>query len=354
VNNVITQHNGKVKEPHIKCVIWDLDNTIWDGILSEGDRVTIRKYVVEIIKTLDDRGILHSIASKNDYQQAMTTLRACGLAEYFLYPQINWNSKSSSVREIVKLLNIGIDTIALVDDQNFELEEIKYYFPSVLCINAGQVRTLIDMPRLNPPFIAKDPQSRRALYISEIERERSEEIFDGTKEGFLATLNLELTIASATNDDLGRAEELTVRTNQLNATGYTYSYAELDYFRQSKNHKLLVAGLTDRFGDYGKIGLALLDCSSSIWVIKLLLMSCRVMSRGIGVIILSHVMQLAKEMQVRLQAEFVPTECNRIMYVTYRFNGFKEIGKNNGVTMLENDLMNIQPFPSHITVKVVE
>src|ERR1700722_8087708 len=101
-------------------------------------------------------------------------------------------------------------------------------------------------------------------------------------EDFLASLSMKLNIALATEEDLLRATELTIRTNQLNTTGITYDYHELDRFRQSDRHRLYVCELTDRFGSYGKIGLALLEEKEESICIKLFLLSCRVMSRGIG------------------------------------------------------------------------
>src|SRR5579863_9689303 len=95
----VTAHQ-QTKRPSIKCVVWDLDNTLWDGVLLEDEQVSLRPGVLEVIKTLDSRGILHSIASKNDRAAAMNKLAEFGLSEYFLYPQINWNSKAASVREI--------------------------------------------------------------------------------------------------------------------------------------------------------------------------------------------------------------------------------------------------------------
>ena len=89
--------------------------------------------------------------------------------------------------------------------------------------------------------------------------------FVGTNEEFLATLGMIFTIAPAGEEDLQRAEELTVRTNQLNSTGYTYSYEELDALRESPDHLLLVATLADRFGSYGKIGLALVEKGEPDW-----------------------------------------------------------------------------------------
>src|SRR5688572_10973480 len=82
--------NPREEKRMIKCVVWDLDDTLWSGALLEDDSIGLKDNVVEIIKTLDSRGILQSIASKNDYDHAMDRLRGFGLAEYFLYPQINW------------------------------------------------------------------------------------------------------------------------------------------------------------------------------------------------------------------------------------------------------------------------
>src|SRR5215467_694494 len=118
-----------VKQKAIKCVVWDLDQTLWEGVLLEDDRISLRSNVPDIIKTLDSRGIVQSIASKNDPEKALETLHELGLAEYFLHPQINWNAKSSSIKDIARLINIGVDTIAFIDDQPFERAEVNYTLP---------------------------------------------------------------------------------------------------------------------------------------------------------------------------------------------------------------------------------
>jgi FkbH-like protein len=336
----------------IKCIVWDLDNTLWHGVLLEDDKVSLRKDIVNIIHTLDNRGILQSIASKNDYATAIAKLEEYGLKEYFLYPQINWNSKAFSVKEIAKLLNIGLDAIAFVDDQLFELEEVKFSLPEILCINADEIRNILDMAVINPRFITEDSRLRRLMYLNDIERQNAEKDFVGTDDEFLATLNMNFTISLAKEEDLQRAEELTLRTNQLNTTGYTYSYNELNNFRKCENHKLLIASLEDKYGSYGKIGLLLIECQADIWKIKLLLMSCRVMSRGVGTIMLNYVMSLAKSNNVRLLAEFVSNNRNRMMYISYKFAGFKEIANNDGLIVLENDLTRIQLVPPYIKFQV--
>jgi len=343
----------RAKKP-IKCVVWDLDNTLWDGVLLEDDRVTLREQVTNVIETLDSRGILQSIASKNDHALALKQLEAFGLDMYFLHPQINWNSKVEGIQNIAKLINIGIDTIAFLDDQPFEREEVQFSLPQVLCLDSADLSGLLDMPVMNPPFITADSRLRRQMYQSDIVRQNVEQEFVGTKEAFLATLQMVFTLAPAQTEDLQRAEELTVRTNQLNTTGYTYSYDELNAFRESDRHKLLIASLEDRYGNYGKIGLALLECQPDSWTIKLLLMSCRVMSRGVGTIMINYIMREAKRANVRLLAEFISNDRNRMMYISYRFANFNEIANDGERILFENDLTRIQPDPDYVTVQILE
>lgn len=342
------------KPRRIKVVVWDLDHTLWDGVLLEDPEVRLRPGIVEVIRTLDERGILQSIASKNDHGTALAKLRELGLEEYFLYPQINWNSKSSSLEEIRRSINVGIDALAFVDDQPFEREEVAHTHPQVLCIDATELPRLLEMPEMNPEFITEDSRIRRRMYMADVERNRAEAEFVGPTEEFLSTLGMRFTIARAGEDDLQRAEELTVRTNQLNTTGYTYSYEELDAFRTSPDHHLLVASLEDRYGTYGKIGLALVEKGAEAWTLKLLLMSCRVMSRGVGTIMMNHVMGLARDAGVRFRAEFRHNGRNRMMYVTYKFGGFREVEERGGLLLLEHDLQGIQPFPSYVDVRIEE
>lgn len=343
---------AKAEEQSIKCVVWDLDNTVWPGILLEGDHVTLRDGVVETMQELDQRGILNSIASRNDYDAAMKKLEAFGLTDYFLYPEINWNSKSHSLQKIAKSLNIGLDTFAFVDDQPFEREEVAFAHPEVLCIDAADVHKMLDMPRMIPRFITPESRLRRQMYQSNMKRNQAEAEFTGANEEFLATLGMVFKIKSAEESDLQRAEELTMRTHQLNTTGYTYSYDELNQLRHSEDHLLFVASLDDKYGTYGTIGLSLIEVSAQFWTIKLLLMSCRVMSRGVGTIMMSYIMSRAKEANVRLRAQFVPNGRNRMMYVTYKFGGFYDVFKEGDLIVLENDLKQIQPLPDYVDVKI--
>lgn len=337
----------------IKCVVWDLDNTVWDGVLLEDAQVTVVPEVAETIRRLDGVGVLNSIASRNDPVAAMERLREAGLAGYFLYPRIAWNPKSESVARIAADLNLGLDALAFVDDQEFERAEVAHVHPQVTCVDAKEAGSLPAREEFQPRFVTDESRSRREMYRRGAERAAAEEEFTGTSQEFLATLNMEFTIAPAQREDLRRAEELTLRTNQLNSTGRTYSYEDLDRLRESPDHVLLVASLTDRFGSYGTIGLALVERGRPAWHLRLLLMSCRVLSRGVGAILLDHIISLARDDGAALRADFVDTGRNRMMYVTYAFAGFREIRRDGpAAVVLECDPAGQREVPRWVRVRV--
>jgi FkbH-like protein len=192
------------------------------------------------------------------------------------------------------------------------------------------------------------------MYQGQLAREELEREFVGTNDDFLASLEMSFIIEPARREDLQRAEELTVRTNQLNSTGRTYSYEQLDELRESSDHLLLVASLTDRFGSYGKIGLALVEKGERVWRLRMLLMSCRVMSRGVGMVLLNHILRLASQAGVSVRADFVETGRNRMMQVTYAFAGFREVSRYGNQVVLEADLDTVQPPPPYVHVDVIE
>ncbi|MBG0813136.1 HAD family hydrolase [Planomonospora sp. ID82291] len=342
----------KPRRGRVKCVVWDLDDTLWNGVLLEDGDVTVRPAVVERIRELDRTGVLHSIASKNDRDAALAKLTELGLAELFLHPQINWNAKSDSIRNIATALNLGTDAFAFVDDQEFERAEVAHALPDVVCVDVADLDEALARPEFRPRFVTDESARRREMYRSQLVRDELAEGFVGTDEEFLASLGMSFAIAPARREDLQRAEELTVRTNQLNSTGRTYSYDELDALRESPDHLLLVASLTDRFGDYGKIGLALVEKGDDVWWLRMMLMSCRVMSRGVGMVLLNHVLRLAAGAGAAVRADFVETGRNRMMQVTYAFAGFREAARDGAHVVLEADLGAVQPPPPYVRLEI--
>jgi len=271
--------------PAVKCVVWDLDETIWRGVLLESAEVKLRDSIPNILRTLDERGIVQSIASRNDHDNAFAKLKEFGIDEYFLCPQINWGAKADSVSTIARTLNIGLDAIAFIDDSAFERDEVRFVCPEVLCIDAQEIDHLLGRPEFNPLKVTAEAKQRRALYRTEFARQEDERTFPGSKEDFLRTLGMVLTVRPVVDEDLLRCQELTERTHQLNSTGYVYSLAELQSLRHSPTHQVLVASLEDRYGSYGTAALAVLEHAGNIWTLKLLLVSCRVISRGVGTIL---------------------------------------------------------------------
>lgn len=342
--------DGTRRQGRVKCLVWDLDHTLWNGVLSEGDSIAVSPNVRQILDELDRRGILLSIASKNDSEPALDMLDALGLRHYFLFPQISWSPKSQAIDRIAQSFNISKDALAFIDDQSFERDEVAYHHPEVLCIDASQLDELVGMPALMPKFVTDESARRRLMYQEDAVRQKVEDTFPGPKAEFLASLDMVFTIDRADVRDLQRLAELTARTNQLNTTGRIYSSDELDDFRRSADHILLVAALKDKYGAYGKIGLGLLEVTPQLWNIKLLLMSCRVMSRGVGNVLLGHIIQAAKARGVALRSEMISNDRNRLMYATYRFAGFREVCRRNGVEILECDFGQDVPMPGYVTI----
>lgn len=338
----------------IKCLVWDLDHTLWDGILLEDRQVTLRPGARDVLAVLDQRGILHAVASKNEEPVARAKLAELGVDEFFLQCCVGWGPKSDAIATIAEALNLGIDSLAFVDDQIFERDEVQFRHPAVRVYDAAELESLPSRPEMNPRFVTADSRRRRHMYRADAVRKAAEDDFRGPAEEFLATLGMVLRVHPAQQDDLRRAEELTVRTHQLNTTGYTFSYDELDALRCSPDHLLLVADLEDRYGSYGKVGLVLLECRPELWNVKLLLMSCRVASRGVGTALVTHVRKLASAHDTCLRAEFVANDRNRMMYVTYRFNGFREVAQDGRLSILENDLTTIPEYPAYLRMEFVD
>lgn len=340
--------NASSAKTRIKCVVWDLDNTLWDGVLLESSTLPpLRPHVSNVIKALDQRGILQSVASKNEPELAMAALAAHGIDHYFLYPQISWSAKSQAISHIAERLNIGIDTFAFIDDQPFERDEVLSVHPCIRTFTEARLEHLSELEDFIPLHVTEDSKKRREMYQKEALRNQAEEDFKGPQDAFLRTLGLALRLKPASEEDLYRAEELTVRTNQLNTTGVTYSAEQLRDLIDSDHHQVIVAELEDKYGSYGAIGLLLISEQPGRWCVDLFLMSCRVMSRGVGGVILTALRTTCRNLQIKLAAQFRETDRNRMMFITYRFAGFSEEGE-----LLVNDLTKVPALPDYMQLDI--
>ena len=308
----------------VKCLVWDLDNTLWQGTLLEDPDVTLPDEVRDVISTLDSRGILQAIASKNDHDLAWKRLEDLGVAEYFVHPQIGWGRKSDSVLQIAGQLNFALATIAFIDDQPTERAEVAFRAPDVRCYTAEQATSLPGLAEFSPDVVTVDARRRRQMYQAGFRRDAEREAFAGPDEEFLRSLDLVMGIKRADEEDLSRVEELTLRTSQMNATGVHYSDATLRGLLADPDHEVLTVTLTDRFGPHGAVGVMLLEYRPEVWHLKLLATSCRVVSFGAGAVILNWLIDQAARSGAHLAADFRPTSRNRMMDIAYRFAGFTD------------------------------
>lgn len=334
-----------------KCVIWDLDNTLWDGVCLEGN-VSVKPKVLNTICELDKRGILHSIASRGDEGTAMKVLVENELEKYFLVPKINWLPKSQNISSISKELDISLDSIAFVDDDEFEREQIEFMLPGVLTIDAELAEQIPFQSDFSSGVVTKEASNRRLLYQTERERKKSEKTFN-TREDFLLSCRMKLTTRFATELDIPRILELMTRTHQLNTTGLIFSnnYVADLILSEVEKTKILVAELKDKFGEYGIIGTAITVESATEWILKYLAISCRVMGRGIERAFLYTMMMNAYNSGLKFGiAEFRPTGKNKLMRTLFQMTGFELNSKTNNSKILKfkKSLKSLPDFPKWV------
>jgi len=314
-----------------KCLVWDLDNTLWDGVCLEG-AVRLRPEAADTIAALDRRGILHSVASRGEADVALAQLKDFALDEYFLVPKINWLPKHTNIIAIGRELDISLDTMAFVDDEPFELEQVAVMLPGVMPLHACRVATLTDLPEFSCSSSTSEARSRRRFYRAESERKAAERGYQ-SRADFLRACGMRLTIRPVDESDVPRVAELMTRTHQLNTTGLIYSPDEVRSLAQSttQDRVVTVADLTDRFGDYGTIGVAIARTTQAAWSLIYLALSCRVLGRGIERALLVALLRDATRRGYReAEALFRETGRNRQMRVLYHVAGFRVVGPVNG------------------------
>ena len=317
-----------------KCIVWDLDNTLWDGILIEDgiENIRLRPGVVDVIRELDQRGILHSIASKNNPDDALAMLRACNLVEYFLYPQISWQPKSEGVAHIAKLLNIGIDAVAFVDDQPFEREEVRVALPQVSVIDAAEYLNIPNRPECQVP-ITTESRNRRLMYREQEFRDMAQKSYGGDYFAFLKECRLEVGISPLDEKNLKRVYELAQRTNQMNFSGNRYPESQLKQVMTSPSLETCVIECRDRFGDYGIVGFAVVDINEPRLLD--LMFSCRIQSKRVEHAVLGFLLkQFVQDGKQDFHANFRRTSKNAQSGKVFDEIGFESVAESDGVASL--------------------
>lgn len=238
----------------VKCVVWDLDNTVWDGILIESDTQTLklRPGVAETMQWLDDRGIIQCICSKNDEHMAETVLKRLGIYDYFVCRSINWIPKSLNINEMANEININVNTFAFVDDSASERNEVSNHLPSVRVFKETDIAEFPQLPEFDVP-ITEDSKNRRKMYQINKSRNDYKAKSNLNHLDFLRQCELTAVVSHInTEEQKKRSYELLLRTNQLNLSGKRYEEKEFDDLLAQHAEDIYILSLKDNFGTYGQ------------------------------------------------------------------------------------------------------
>jgi FkbH-like protein len=308
--------------PNAKCVVFDLDNTLWKGILLEG-AVEIRDEIVELFRRLDERGILISISSKNAADDAYAQLKTFGLDEYLLHPQIGWDAKSEGLRRIAAALDIGIDTFIFVDDNPFERAEVEQVLPQVEVLPETAIPTLLDHPRLQGA-VTPESKARRQMYKEAEAREVAAQSFEDYT-AFLKSCDIRVAIRPDRPSDFDRIAELVQRTNQLNFSGRKYGRDEIAAILRDPARERFVVDVADKFGSYGTVGFCLASWSTDTLTIEDFMLSCRVQGKFVEQALFWYLSEAAGHAPVgRVVVKFKRTERNAAAHKVLTTLGFEE------------------------------
>jgi FkbH-like protein len=298
--------NKKINLNKIKCVVFDLDNTLWEGIIGDdGDDVVIKKEVINFIKELDERGIIISISSKNNFNVAWKKIKQMKLDEYFLYPQINWEPKSLSLSKIAHKLNIGLDSLALIDDSVFEKNEVFHGSPDVRVYHPSEIQNLLFREEFQIE-ITEQSNKRRLNYINNFQREKLFEEKDHKFEDFLINCEMKMKFYN-TEDKFDRVYELLLRTNQFNTTGQKFEKA--DFARYIKINKNICWEITDKFGSYGVVGFVCFKLNSKTIFIEQFVLSCRAAEKKVEETLINLLLTYENKIE-QIEFNFIDTNKN--------------------------------------------
>ena len=267
----------------VKCVAWDLDNTLWQGTLIEEGKqnIRIRPEAERLVRWLDQRGIIQTIVSKNHHEEAMAVLTQFGLDEYFLYPAINWGTKSANLLQIANRLNINIDTFALIDDSAFERSEVASALPMIRVYPDNMLAEVQGLPEFDVP-ITEASHLRRKSYQTEIQREMVKETFGANHIEFLRSCQLNLRLfRPRTKMEVERCLEMIQRSNQFNLSSRRYSADQFAVLLADRDALCVAMACADRFGDYGIVGFASIDMRGEHPVVHDFVLSCRVAQKHV-------------------------------------------------------------------------
>ena len=317
-----------------KCLVLDLDNTLWGGVLGEDGAAGIAlgedhpgsvfKGFQRVLRGYRDRGVLLAIASKNneaDVAELFASHRDMVLRpDDFAARQIHWNDKASSLRAIAKELEIGVDSLAFFDDNPVERAWVREQLPEVTVIDvpvdpSRYVDALDDCGAFDHLVVTAEDRQRAEQYRTEVVR-RDLERTSGSLEEFLRALQMKITIGGVDAQTMPRVAQLLGKTNQFNVTTRRHTEAELQAMLDAGGIALWMR-ISDRYGDNGLVGVAIAvpdhggPSAATDYRLDSFVMSCRVLGRRAEHALLHAIARRARQRGARtLLGEFIPTKKN--------------------------------------------
>jgi len=349
-----------------KCIVLDLDNTIWGGIVGEDgfegiqlDHTSNGKAFVDFQKellSLWNQGVILAINSKNNFDDAMKVIREHPnmilREKNFASIQINWNDKAHNIKQITDEINIGLNSIVFFDDDKLNRERIRQEFPDVLTVelpdDPSQFSTILkDLNDFNVLQRTDEDVKRGQMYAQQRERKKLENSISSLDD-FLQQLDIKVKMKKSNEFLIPRISQLTLKTNQFNLTTKRYQEEEIRTLANDKKFIVGCAQVLDKFGDNGITNVYIINKEDKTWIIDTFLLSCRVMGRGVEDAILSEILKDAKQNGIsQIKAEFIPTQKNMPAENFLSDNGFKKDG-SFWIYNLNNEIKS----PNHLEVEI--
>ena len=350
-----------------KCIVLDLDNTLWGGIIGEdglegiklGPTPEGRPFMEfqQYLLSLFNRGVILAINSKNNYDDAMEVFRKHPhivlKEDNFAAMQINWNDKIENMKALAEELSVGVDSFVFIDDDKANRQMIREAFPEINVVEMPEdsslyLNKLMDINDFNTLQITEEDKKRGHMYVQQRKRTEFQKSATDLTE-FLKSLNMVVTAEKANKFNIPRISQLTQKTNQFNMTTRRYMEEDIKKFSEDKNSLVFSVKVEDKFGDNGITGAAIVKKGKDAWSIDTFLLSCRIIGRKVEETLLAYIAREAKKAGAkRITAEFIPTKKNSVAKEFYKNSGFNMAKKENEKEVWEYDLKEDYKFPDFI------
>ncbi len=349
-----------------KCIVLDLDNTLWGGIIGEDgfDGIELGhspngKAFVDFQKellSLWNQGIILAINSKNNFDDAMNVIKEHPnmilREKNFASIKINWNDKAENLKQIANEINIGLNSIVFFDDDKLNQERIKHEFPEVLTVELSSDPSyfsaiLKDLNDFNVLQRTEDDVKRGEMYAQQRERKEFQKSISNLDD-FLEQLDIQVKMKKTSEFLIPRISQLTLKTNQFNLTTKRYQEEEIRNFVNNDKFIVGCAQVLDKFGDNGITGVYIINKEDKVWNIDTFLLSCRIMGRGVENGILSQILIDAKNNGIEeIRANFIPTKKNKPAENFLSDFGFEK-NDDYWIYKLNNEIK----LPKHLKVEI--